>query len=297
MEDVIPPRLLGALELADGRKLGVAEYGPADGRAILWFHGTPGGRRQLPPLARELADDEGLRFVMIERPGIGVSTSYRYEAIIDWAGDVEQVVSALGIERFGVVGLSGGGPYALACSYAFGDRVAATVTLGGVAPSHGEDAPPGGFVNRMTPVAPVVALVRRPLERTLWATIQMVRPFREQAMSAFASLMPPGDQAVFARPEMRKMFFDDLLDGMRRQMDAPLLDFLLFARPWGFALADVKDPVLVVHGDTDIIVPLSHAEYMAERLPNAELLIRHAESHLGGLDLAREIVDFIVERW
>jgi pimeloyl-ACP methyl ester carboxylesterase len=93
------------------------------------------------------------------------------------------------------------------------------------------------------------------------------------------------------------MFFDDLLDGMRRQMDAPLLDFLLFARPWGFALADVKGPVLVVHGDTDIIVPLSHAEYMAERLPNSELLVRPAESHLGGLDLAREIVDFVVERW
>ena len=89
----------GVVELADGRVLGYAEYGPLDGRVVLWFHGTPGACRQVPPDAPDLARERGVRLIGIERPGTGRSTTRRYAHVLDWALDVEQFVDAQGIGR------------------------------------------------------------------------------------------------------------------------------------------------------------------------------------------------------
>ena len=82
----------------------------------MWLHGTPGARRQIPEEARKLADARGLRIIGIDRPGVGLSTTHLYENIFDFVADLEIVVDQLGIERFATVGLSGGGPYALAAA-------------------------------------------------------------------------------------------------------------------------------------------------------------------------------------
>ena len=133
---VLPePRLEGNYRLARDRRIGFAEYGRADGRPVFWFHGTPGGRRQVAPAARVVAQELGIRLIMLERPGIGDSTSHLYGNIEEWAGDVGTIADRLGIDRFACVGLSGGGPYVLACASRFPDRMVAGAVLGGVAPT------------------------------------------------------------------------------------------------------------------------------------------------------------------
>ena len=82
---------------------------------VLWFHGTLGARRQFPALGRRAAENLGLRVIVVERPGTGLSDSHRYSAVTDWVADIAQVADALDAERLGIVGLSGGGAYALAC--------------------------------------------------------------------------------------------------------------------------------------------------------------------------------------
>ena len=111
------PRAEGRFYLPGGRRLGYAEFGDPNGAVVLWFHGTPGGRRQFPLVGRRAAEGLGLRVVLIERPGSGLSDSHEYAAVAD----------ALGADRLGVVGLSGGGPYALSCAAvpALASRVAA----------------------------------------------------------------------------------------------------------------------------------------------------------------------------
>src|ERR1035441_10709914 len=111
--------------MPDGRRLGYAEFGDPRGPLVLWFHGTPGARRQVPPVAREASKDLGLRIVCVERPGVGDSTDHLYRRLSDWAADVAVVADRLGHERFMVVGLSGGAPYALACAHELGGRVVA----------------------------------------------------------------------------------------------------------------------------------------------------------------------------
>ncbi|MCB9371914.1 MAG: alpha/beta hydrolase [Microthrixaceae bacterium] len=124
------PRRDGTVKLADGRRLGFAEYGDEGGDPVLWFHGTPGARHQIAPDVNDLADQRGVRVITVERPGVGDSTPHLHGRVLDWAGDVDQLTAQLGIERFAVAGLSGGGPYVLACAHAFPDRVVAGAVLG-----------------------------------------------------------------------------------------------------------------------------------------------------------------------
>ncbi|NND69548.1 MAG: alpha/beta hydrolase [Halioglobus sp.] len=294
---VPPPRYEGAYRLKDGRTLGYAEYGPADGKTILWFHGTPGGRRQIAPEARTLAEERGARLIAVERPGIGDSTSHRYASLADWAADIQAFCNAKEIEYFAVCGLSGGGPYALACAYYLQDRVTAATILGGVAPAVGADAARGGVSPLVRGLAPVVKRVHVPLNQLLVRLIRRVESRADAAVDFAARFMPPGDQAVFEDPAMRHMFLDDMLLASRNQMQAMLHDVEIFARDWGFRLAEVKTPVYLLYGDADNIVPLQHGEHMAERLPNAELRVRPEEGHLGGLGASQEIFDDLLSHW
>lgn len=292
-----PPRFEGALRLRSGRRLGYAEYGPASGRPLLWFHGTPGARRQIAPQARTLAHERGVRIVCVERPGVGESTPHVYGKLVEFAADIEQLCDALGIGRFGIAGLSGGGPYALACAHELPARVVAVAVLGGVAPAVGSDAAPGGASAMIRIFGPWMRRARQPVGGLLRGLVRVLEPLADPAIDLFARQMPSGDQRVFEDPLVRRMFVEDILLGSRRSMQALCLDVVMFGRHWGFALADIDVPVHLWYGDADIIVPLHHGEHLAERIPGAVLSIRPGEGHLGGLGASREVFDAIFGHW
>jgi pimeloyl-ACP methyl ester carboxylesterase len=93
------------------------------------------------------------------------------------------------------------------------------------------------------------------------------------------------------------MFLDDLLRGSRKGIAAPIYDFILFCRPWGFSLRDVGVPIVWWHGDADHIVPIRHGERLVSLIPHAELFIRHGESHLGTLGAAEEVLKTLLAAW
>ena len=141
------PKLEGNIAVGDDRQLGFAEFGDPQGRAIFWLHGTPGARRQIPAEARVYAEDNHIRLIGIDRPGIGSSTPHQYENVLAFADDLRTVADTLGIDKMAVIGLSGGGPYTLACAAAMPDRVIAVGVLGGVAPTVGPEAISGGLMS------------------------------------------------------------------------------------------------------------------------------------------------------
>lgn len=291
------PRFEGSVRLRDGRRLGYAEYGPRVGRPLLWFHGTPGARRQIAPEARTLAREREVRLVAVERPGIGDSTPYAYRAIVDFARDVEQLCDALEIDRFAVSGLSGGGPYALACAHEMPERTVSVAILGGVVPAVGPDAARGGANDLVRLTSPFLELGWRPLGVMMRGLVALLERWADEATDLFARTMPPGDQAVFADVAMRRMFQEDILLASRENMHAVWLDSRLFGRRWGFDVQDVRVPVLLRYGDADVIVPLAHGRHLAGLLPGAELRICPGEGHVGSLGASREIFDYLLERW
>lgn len=289
------PRAEGRFFLPDGRRLGYAEYGDPCGSVVLWFHGTPGGRRQFPIVGRRAAEKLGLRVVLVERAGSGLSDRHVYASVADWPTDVARIADALGVEQLGVVGLSGGGPYALACAATpvLADRVNAVAVLGGVTPSVGPDAAAGGAIELARTLAPAVSVLRGPLAAVINALLLPILPAGHLVYQRFSSLMPEGDQRVFADPAIEAMFIDDILKAANGGFQALVDDIRLFGRDWGFRLADVKAPVRWWHGDADPIVTFDDAKTAVSRLPDAELILMPDESHLGGFAAADAVLEYI----
>lgn len=255
-----------------------------------WHPGCPaaGARRGAGD-----AESEGLRIIGIDRPGIGSSTPHLYRDVLDWTEDLALFADTLGIDTFRTVGLSGGGPYALAAAAAFPDRVEAVGVLGGVAPTVGPDAAAGGPIQLAVRLEPVLRRGRLAMGAAVSGVIRVVRPLANPAVDLYGHFQPAGDRNLLARPEFKAMFVDDLLNGSRFQMSAPFSDLVLFCRHWGFDLADVRVPVHWWHGDADHIVPFRHGEHAVARMPHATLSVIDGESHLGGLGIARDVLGVV----
>src|SRR5689334_602661 len=121
------------IQLGNQRMLGYAEYGNLDGVPVFLFHGTPGSRLVLGEITT-LAERLGIRLVVPERPGFGLSDFQPDRMILDWPDDVVELADRLTINRFGVIGVSGGGPYAAACAYKIPQRLTKVVMLSSPAP-------------------------------------------------------------------------------------------------------------------------------------------------------------------
>jgi pimeloyl-ACP methyl ester carboxylesterase len=291
------PKLEGNIAVGDDRQIGFAEFGDPQGRAVFWLHGTPGARRQIPMEARVYAEQRQIRLIGVDRPGIGSSTPFQYDTVFAFAEDLRTIADTLGIDRFEVIGLSGGGPYTLACAAAMPDRVVAAGVLGGVAPVRGVDAISGGISTLISMAAPVVQIAGAPLRLAASTLIRLIRPVAEPALYAYAAISPEADRQLLVRPEFRAMFLDDLLNGSRKQLAAPFADVVVFARDWGFRLDEIKVPIRWWHGDRDHIVPFEHGQHVVSRLPDAQLTHLPGESHLAGLGRAEEILDAMLELW
>jgi pimeloyl-ACP methyl ester carboxylesterase len=291
------PKLEGNIAVGDDRQIGFAEFGDPQGRAVFWLHGTPGARRQIPMEARVYAEKRQIRLIGVDRPGIGSSSPYQYDTVFAFAEDLRTIADTLGIDRFEVIGLSGGGPYTLACAAAMPDRVVAAGVLGGVAPVRGADAIGGGVSTLIAAAAPVVEVAGAPLRLAASQLIRLIRPVAEPALYAYARISPEADRRLLVRPEFKAMFLDDLLNGSRKQLAAPFADVVVFARDWGFRLDEVKVPIRWWHGDHDHIVPFEHGQHVVSRLPDAQLTHLPGESHLAGLGRAEEILGTMVELW
>ena len=295
--EIARPKLEGNIAVGEDRQIGFAEFGDPQGRAVFWLHGTPGARRQIPTEARLYAENHKIRLIGLDRPGIGSSTPYRYENIRAFGDDLRTIADTLGIDKMAVIGLSGGGPYALACAAVMPDRVVAAGVLGGVAPFLGDEGITSGLMNLGKRAAPLLRLGGDPLRIGASLVIRMIRPVATPALELFALISPEADRRLLTRPEFKAMFLDDLLNGSRKQLAAPFADVVVFSRDWGFRLDEVKVPVRWWHGDHDHIVPFAHGEHVVSLLPDAELFHLPGESHLAGLGRGEEILATLMKIW
>ena len=121
------------ITLSEGRKIAYCEYGDLNGAPVFYFHGTPGSRLE-PQLGHQAAKAHRRKIIALDRPGIGRSDPHPGRCLLDWPMDVGAIADQLELGHFGVMGVSGGGPYALACAYAFPERLDFCVLMGSWAP-------------------------------------------------------------------------------------------------------------------------------------------------------------------
>jgi pimeloyl-ACP methyl ester carboxylesterase len=257
------------VELRDGRALGYAEWGPGDGFPILGFGGTTMSR--LAHVGREAPDAAGVRLVLVDRPGYGLSDHQPGRRLLDWPGDVAQVADALGVERFAVFGMSGGGPHAAACGYALPERVSAVGLVSSPGPVWDRRELRFSLPPHRQPLIEVAA--RDPGE----AAQQLLEDCRRQLDEARRDARH-GD---VADPEVRERLRAALLETAARGPDGYARDlFVLFISPWGFMPEEISVPTVIWHGDRDPAVPLDIARFYDRTVPRSKLHVVRGEGHL-----------------
>jgi len=103
--------------LRDGRWIAYLACGPADGLLVFYLHGAIGSPQQVCPELEAVVDELGVRYVMVSRPGFGESDPLPGRTLTGFAAYLAELADQFGSQRFAVVGVSAGGPYALACAH------------------------------------------------------------------------------------------------------------------------------------------------------------------------------------
>jgi pimeloyl-ACP methyl ester carboxylesterase len=265
------------LQLEDGRLLGYAVYGDPEGRPVFYFHGFPGSRLEAR-LADQVAASLGIRLIALERPGFGLSDFKAGRTIIEWPDDVVKIADALGINRFGVLGVSGGGPYATACALRIPQRLTAAAIVCGLGPL---DIPNG--TDRMIRNNHLMFLLGRRLpwlaRLSLWRTGCQVRSNPEKMLGHMIGALPVPDKAVLARPEVKTTVKENIAEAFRSGCRGAVCELLLCTRPWGFALKDIATRVDLWHGEEDRSVPSTMGRYQARAIPNCRATFYPDEGH------------------
>lgn len=275
-----------SIRLNDGRRLGYAEWGDPGGRPLLYFHGWPGSRLE-GRLADEVASAQGIRLIALDRPGMGLSQYQPHRTLTGWPDDVSELADDLGLDRFAVLGISGGGPYAVVCASKLPDRCICTGVVSGLGPLDVPDATAGmGRQNRVAfgHVARVPAARRAIMARLSAATRRHPDRVLESGVAAAA------DKKYLQRPEVRATLSESLSEAFRAGGRGAAWEMGLYSRPWGFRLEDIRTPVHLWHGEQDGNAPISMGRYMAAAIPNCESTFYPGEGHLLFVDRLPQIL-------
>lgn len=263
----IPPTEdLIEVRTADGRRLTALRLGAEHGDVVVVLDG-PGSRgmaRIMAPVAAEL----GLRLLAPDRPGFFTSDAAPGRTLADWPADHTALLDAVGAPRAGIIGHSGGTPYALAAAAALGHRTTAVALLGAVGPVAG-DRPALAELGKDLRVA--LQLGRRApwlLRAGLRATARRVARDPSKAARRLIRVLPPADQEQLRDPVVLELHERSSAEVLRHP-EAMAAEIALLARPWGIDLTAVTAPVAFWSGGADRAHPTSHSHRLARRLGGA----------------------------
>ncbi|ANY09401.1 alpha/beta fold hydrolase [Pseudonocardia sp. HH130630-07] len=273
-----------SLRLSDGRELVWDEHGPADGIPVVYLHGAPSCRVMGRGLASAAAGT-GVRLIVPDRPGCGLSTFLPDRRIIDWPADVSALAEHLGLDRYRVVGTSGGGPYALACAAAGDPGVVRTAVVCGVGPLDGPQRIAG------------LHEVNRAVFAAATEGIDALTPIVERLVAGGAAAAVPGDllpredrENIAAHPELAADAAAMLRAATVHGLHGVVHDTWLLVRPWGFELSEVGGPVDFYAGDHDRNVPLQHVVDQAAAVPGSTLTVWPGSGHSHALTRLPEVL-------
>lgn len=261
------------IRLSDGRRLGYAEYGDPDGTPVIFFNGTPGTRIK-GAVAADAATRSRVRLICPDRPGYGLSDPKRGRLLLDWPADVVQLADGLGIERFAVAGISGGGPHTAACAYRIPERLTGVAIISGAGPF----GPTAGLTPKLRRVMRLVARYPRSVQPVIWLLARALHRWPDGTMKRLTATACVPDQDVLR--DYGEIFRDDYLEAFRQGTGGVLGDLTILSRPWGFRVEDISMPVHVWHGDLDATVVPEVGRYMAKTVPDCRATFLPGVGHL-----------------
>jgi pimeloyl-ACP methyl ester carboxylesterase len=284
--------------LRDGRVVRVRDAGDPDGPVVMYFHGTPGSRLDIC-FGDELAAGRGVRVVSFDRPGYGGSAPAPF-GLASVAADAHAIADELGVARFATLGLSGGGPAALAAASVGGGRVIRAGVASGAAPF--QEAP-GALESLDSNDRDAVALLPGDPAAAAAVFAAGFEPLAELSRasggagvaSALEGLLSARDKELLGEPRFAAGFADTMREALRQGTSGGGWDNVSWVGAWDIDLSAIRCPVLLWYGRDDRMAPPVHGRWLAEHLPDAQLVLRDGEGHLGIYDHLGEMLDTLTQ--
>jgi len=238
--------VVNSFRYGKGESLAYVESGDPRGHPLLVQHGLIASIKD-GHIFKRLAG-AGARLICIARPGYGLSSPYLMKDIGEWGGIVKELAGKLRLERFDVLGISSGAPYAYAIGCKCPGLASSLFILSGT---------PALYDDR------VLATWPYPVDRN----------------AGLAGLQRLARELFFPHPSAADLARDEIRDSMRNDCFGIAQDLKLRCNDWGFQLSDVKQKVFMRHSRVDDAVPLAAAVITAGLLPDCRLEIREADPH------------------
>ena len=284
-------------EHSPGKLLAWNEYGDPEGRPVFYYHGWPSSRYQAR-LAHHLASGRKLRLISMDRPGMGRSTLIPDRNLSDWPPLMSAFADHLGLAKFGQIGISGGGPYVLACAAEIPERLTGSVVLAGMVP---------------LPLSKTGASGLHPIYRTLIPVrrapaLIFTYGFRLASFSCRANprKLPLSLLLRSLSEEDRKimLYSPDVWDVLTRSFTegvcgpsggrGVMIDSEIYFQKPTFDPSVITHPIRYWHGGDDKNIPASLVQELTEKMPNADLTLNEDLGHFSlAVHRASDALDYL----
>ncbi len=253
------------------------EFGDPQGQPIFFFHGWPGARLQGAIMDRS-ANELGYRIISPDRPGFGLSDYQPGRTILNWIEDLRELADRLELDKFSILGLSGGAPYALVCAAKMPQQLSAVGIISGIGPSDGQDAAEG--VNpRLRRTIWMCTYAPWLVRFSLWRMARIRHRNPERAFSNLLNSLPEPDRNALSKLAVKPMAITASADTFRNGTRGHFHEIRLFARPWGFEMGEIQMPIQLWHGEEDRDILLMTAQRQEQTIPNCEVHFIPGEGH------------------
>lgn len=283
--------------LRTGRRLGVVTFGDPDGLPVLALHGAPASRLMFD-VADKAARDLGVRLIAFDRPGYGLSPLDYGATLKRRAETFAELPDALGLDRVSLLGVSGGGPYAVAMAERLGARVAGLALVSPLGPvaDVAMRSVPDPVALSMAQRTLFLDLTRHPWVLRVNGEIA-VRSFRvapKLFASAFAHLLPDVDRAIVSRDEVAHSMIAMTLEATCHGILGGIADLEIYGEPWNVDYAAITAPSVLWQGTADTIVPPQVAFRLGAMLPNCTVNRIDGAGHFWIYDAIPDVLSSLI---
>ncbi len=262
------------MALSDGRQLGFAEFGSRNGTPILLVHNLIGSRLQLPTSEENLVA-QGLRLIVPDRPGVGLSDVQHRPSFRLWGNDIGELADHLCLDRFDMVGSSMGAIYGLALVHNQPNRIRRFAMVSCL-----PEIADGGMARNLLPSTRRLFQLARYAPALLKTILKfIVRKGPDAYLDELVCDLPQLDQRLYEDPAFHRMMVRAISETLRQGTAAIFDDIRVMANPWGFTPESIRVPVHYWHGQDDTMAPHSMVREFADRIPDCTQHLVEKESH------------------
>ncbi len=230
-------------------------------------------------LAHAAAGELGVRIISPDRPGIRGSQFQPNRRLVDWPAFLNEIADRLDIDRFRVLAISGGAPYAYASGWMTPERVEKLTVVSGAPPLDTLEDHDG-----LLPIHRRMLALRARHPGWMKPLFYLARPFVAMRMPIrlrplLLKFLQPCDANVLRESRAFDVCFESARQAWRSSADGVMADAEIYATPWGFPLEEVRVPVALWHGTKDRTFAYRLAQDVAARLPNSQFHLIEGAGH------------------